>query len=86
MSGMGQPSLTSLQGDANYDPTIQDWQNAYKPVDKALNKMFETRITNANARQVQFQLAVVSRPAPTPLLELEFVLHVGKEFAISVNS
>ena len=61
MAGMGQPSLQAGgQGfEQNFDPTIQDWQKAYKPVDKALNKMFETRITNNNARQVQFELAVV---------------------------
>ena len=44
----------------NYDPSLQDWADAYKPVDKALNKMFETRITNDNARQEQYELAVVS--------------------------
>ena len=44
----------------NYDPSLQDWADAYKPVDKALNKMFETRITNSNARQEQYNLAVVS--------------------------
>ena len=60
MAAMGQPSLASFQqGDGNFNPTIQDWVTAYKPVDKALNKVFETRITNANARQVQFNLAVV---------------------------
>ena len=59
---MGQPSIASLQSgfESNYDPSIQDWQKAYQPVDKALNKAFETRITNKNARQVQFELAVVS--------------------------
>ena len=50
----------------NFDPTIQDWQKAYKPVDKALNKMFETRITNDNARKVQFELAVVRSSFLTP--------------------
>ena len=61
MAAMGQPSLASFQqgADGNFNPTIQDWVTAYKPVDKALNKVFETRITNANARQVQFNLAVV---------------------------
>ena len=60
---MGQPAFQAdpRSGfESNYDPTIQDWQKAYQPVDKALNKAFETRITNANARQVQFELAVVS--------------------------
>ncbi len=62
MSAMGQPSQSNLQSgfESNYDPTVQDWQKAYQPVDKALNKAFETRITNKNARQVQFELAVVS--------------------------
>ena len=66
MAAMGQPSLQSFQqgADGNFNPTIQDWVTAYKPVDKALNKVFETRITNANARQVQFNLAVVRLPPP----------------------
>ena len=61
MAAMGQPSLGNVQSgfESNYDPSIQDWQKAYQPVDKALNKAFETRITNKNARQVQFELAVV---------------------------
>ena len=69
MAAMGQPSLQSFQqgADGNFNPTIQDWVTAYKPVDKALNKVFETRITNSNARQVQFNLAVVrSRPLQQP--------------------
>lgn len=66
MAAMGQPALQSFQqgADGNFNPTIQDWVTAYKPVDKALNKVFETRITNANARQVQFNLAVVRLPPP----------------------
>lgn len=63
MAAMGQPSLSAdprSSFEQNYDPSIQDWQKAYQPVDKALNKAFETRITNSNARQVQFELAVVS--------------------------
>ena len=63
MAAMGQPqpSLQSFQkgSDGNFNPTIQDWVTAYKPVDKALNKVFETRIDNNNARQVQWNLAVV---------------------------
>ena len=57
MAATGQPSFETS---SNSNPTIQDWVSAYQPVDKALNKAFETRITNSNARQVQYNLAVVS--------------------------
>lgn len=59
MAGEAQPSFLDASKQ-NYDPSVQDWADAYKPVDKALNKMFETRITNDNARQEQYELAVVS--------------------------
>ena len=59
MAGEAQPSFLD-SSKQNYDPSAQDWADAYKPVDKALNKMFETRITNDNARQEQYELAVVS--------------------------
>jgi len=72
MAGMGQPSLQAggKGFEQNFDPTIQDWQKAYKPVDNALNKMFETRITNNNARQVQFELAVVCSSILAPAYTL----------------
>ena len=77
MAAMGQPSLASFQqgADGNFNPTIQDWVTAYKPVDKALNKVFETRITNANARQVQFNLAVVRLWPPPQPPSLGLVMH-----------
>ena len=80
MAAMGQPSLAQFQqgADGNFNPTIQDWVTAYKPVDKALNKVFETRITNANARQVQFNLAVVRLPPRSSRLRpYGFVMHRG---------
>jgi hypothetical protein len=59
MAGEAQPSFMQAS-QQNYDPSLQEWADAYKPVDKALNKMFETRITNDNARQEQYELAIVS--------------------------
>jgi hypothetical protein len=44
----------------NPDPTLQDWATAYQPIDNALNNIFEQRITKDNAREVQYNLAVVS--------------------------
>lgn len=61
MAGEAQPSFLDASKQ-NYDPSVQDWADAYKPVDKALNKMFETRITNDNARQEQYELAVAAAP------------------------
>ncbi len=44
---------------ANPDPTLNDWVEAYKPLDAAINHAFETRITKTNAVSTQFHLAEV---------------------------
>lgn len=62
-AGEGQPSFLANHV-PNTDPTIQDWVSAYQPVDQALNKAFETRITKDNARQVQWELAIVRCSSP----------------------
>ena len=51
-AGAGQPDIPQ-------NPTIDDFVNAYKPLDAAVNRAFEMRINKDNAREVQFQLAVV---------------------------
>ena len=51
----------------NPNPTVEDWVEAYKPLDKAINKAFETRITKNNAYTTQFHLAEVRSPKPTTL-------------------
>ncbi|BDA42886.1 hypothetical protein COCOBI_03-7790 [Coccomyxa sp. Obi] len=60
-AGEGLPSYMA-DHTPNPNPTIQDFVEAYKPVDEALNKAFEQRITSGNAKQVQWELAVAAAP------------------------
>ena len=53
-AGVGQPSLQ--EHTANPNPSLEDWVNAYKPLDAAINKVFETRINKNNAGDQQLKL------------------------------
>lgn len=57
-AGEAQPSFMANHV-PNPNPSIGDFVEAYKPVNDALDKAFEQRITGDNAKKVQFELAVV---------------------------
>ncbi|CAL8467474.1 g7012 [Coccomyxa elongata] len=60
-AGEAQPSYMANHV-PNPNPSIQDFVEAYKPVNAALDKAFEQRITSDNAKKVQFELAVAAAP------------------------
>jgi hypothetical protein len=64
-AGAGQPDLQAQAG-VPQNPTIDDFVNAYKPLDAAINHAFEARITKTNARATQYELASVRGPPSCP--------------------
>lgn len=61
-AGAGTPDFMA---NVPQNPTIDDFVNAYKPLDAAINHAFEARITKNNARSTQYELAIVRGPLRT---------------------